>query len=54
MLMHAITSARSAFLISNPLDVYVQIIQQIKRQRRPSELHVVSHKVEVEIDSNQF
>lgn len=34
MLMHAITSARSAFLVSGPpFDVYVRIIQQIKRQR---------------------
>lgn len=31
--MHPITYARSAFLASGPLDVYVRIIQQIKRQR---------------------
>jgi len=32
MLMHAITYARSAFLVSGPLDAHMRIIQQIKRQ----------------------
>jgi len=32
MLMHAITYARSAFLVSEPLDAHMRIIQQIKRQ----------------------